>query len=266
MTLPDSTFDVLRAIDPDISRGCPPRRAGASGGEAAAGAASPCSADAPVIAGGRPERSKARGRALIRCQMISTSSLDQPRTVEELELLLYDALDDATMTAGQSASSSRASAPSSPGSAARRMYRLLRKSVVVLGLHGRRGREQTVGRLMRRPGVLRVVFDWRWGCPFQGLWISSVSVDDALMLTPTSPTYADGERGSRRAPCRPTRLCPLQVPPCGARHESAAERGRAFSPSATASPAAGADITRALAATSWRRGCRSRIRSSCSSC
>src|SRR4029450_1824906 len=101
VTLPEGTFDTLRAIDPDLSRAIvrlaervrPPRRQPPAAQLAVLGPRAVITA--------RPTRTLEQragvdlvplpdGRALI--------SFDQPRSVEELELLLYDALDDPRMS------------------------------------------------------------------------------------------------------------------------------------------------------------------------
>jgi hypothetical protein len=101
VTLPEGTFDTLRAVDPDLSRAIvrladrarPTRRKRPPAQLAVFGRRAVISV--------RPTRTLEQragvdlvplpdGRALI--------SFDQPRTVEELELLLYDALDDPRMS------------------------------------------------------------------------------------------------------------------------------------------------------------------------
>src|SRR4029450_5969543 len=103
VTLPEGTFDTLRAIDPDLSRAIvrlaervrPPRRQPPAAQLAVLGPRAVITA--------RPTRTLEQragvdlvplpdGRALI--------SFDQPHTVEELELLLYDALADARLAEG----------------------------------------------------------------------------------------------------------------------------------------------------------------------
>ena len=101
VTLPEGTFDTLRAIDPDLSRAIvrlaervrPPRRQRPAAQLAVFGRR--------AVITVRPTRTLEQragvdlvplpdGRALI--------SFDRPHTVEELELLLYDALADPCMS------------------------------------------------------------------------------------------------------------------------------------------------------------------------
>jgi hypothetical protein len=101
VTLPEETFDTLRAIDQDLSRAIvrlaerarPPRRRHPPAQLAVFGRR--------AVITVRPTRTLEQragvdlvplpdGRALI--------SFDQPRSVEELELLIYDALDDPKMS------------------------------------------------------------------------------------------------------------------------------------------------------------------------
>ena len=101
VTLPETTFEALRQIDPDISRAIVRLAERAKHGTSRAPAQLAVFGRRAVITV-RPTRTLEKrtgiqliplpdGRALI--------SFDEPRTIEELELLLYDALDDASMTA-----------------------------------------------------------------------------------------------------------------------------------------------------------------------
>jgi hypothetical protein len=101
VTLPESVFDILRGVDPDVSRAIV-RMAERQRPEPARSAAELSVFGRRAVITVRPTPTLERrtgvslvplpdGRALM--------SFDDPTTIEELELLLYDALDDAHLTA-----------------------------------------------------------------------------------------------------------------------------------------------------------------------
>ena len=141
VTLPESVFEILRGVDPDISRAIV-RIAERRVPEPSRPATELMVFGKRAVITVRPTPTLERrtgvslvplpdGRALI--------SFDEPTTVEELELLLYDAIDDAHLTP-EDAGCSRRSGRSSRTPAARATSRCRAAASSCSNRRGRCGR------------------------------------------------------------------------------------------------------------------------------